>query len=57
MVESDVGVEGDFDGLRGAFAAKLAAGAIVWLLLVDALVDGGVEGRHGCLGEGKALRW
>jgi hypothetical protein len=49
VVERDVGVESDFDGLRRAFAAKFAAGAVVGLLLVDALVDGGVEGRHGWL--------
>jgi hypothetical protein len=48
VVESDVRVESDFYGLRGAFAAKLAAGAIVCLLL-DAAVDGGVEGGHGWL--------
>jgi len=42
MVEGHIGVEGDFDGLRLALAAKLAAVAVVCLLL-DAAVDEGVE--------------
>ena len=42
MVEGDVGVKGDFHGLRLALATQLAAGAIICLLL-DAAVDEGVE--------------
>lgn len=56
VVESDVGVEGDYDGLRRALAAKFATGAVVWLLRIEALVDGGVEGRHGWL-SGFELWW
>jgi hypothetical protein len=46
VVKSDVRVERDFYGLRAAFAAKRAAGAIVCCLL-DAAVDGRVEGLGG----------